>query len=135
MKKVISFTLLIVCCIVNTMIAQTPTDWKQKVIGQWNYLGEEQFGVVTDPDAQNAHNSLLIREDLTFEKTDAGKTISGTCVINESAKTITFKDTKTGKSKMYYLKKADPGFLIIEFQTPDLIRTRYKYEASKPTNN
>jgi hypothetical protein len=110
--------------------AQTPTDWKQKVLGEWNYLGEEQFGVETEPDAENANNKLILREDLTFEKTDAGKTISGTYVINESAKTITFKDAKTGKTKMYYLKKSDPGYLIIEYQTPDLIRTRYKYQQA-----
>lgn len=123
--------MLIGCSVANSF-AQTVTDWKQKVLGQWKYLGEEQFGVVTEPDAENANNTLILREDLTFEKTDAGKTVSGTYTINESAKTITFKDSKTGKSKMYYLKKADPGYLIIEFQTPDLIRTRYKYEAVKP---
>jgi hypothetical protein len=132
MKKYLASILFFVIISCTYSLAQTtPTDWKSKVIGTWNYIGEEQFGVVTEPDAQNAGNKLIINEDLTFEKTDAGITVKGTYTINEGAKTITFKDVKSSKSKMYYLKKADPGYLIIEFQTPDLIRTRYKYKASK----
>ncbi len=121
----------LIALLLNSNAQTTPTDWKSKIVGSWKYLGEEQFGVVTAPDEANVSNTLVIRDDMSFEKTDAGKIMSGTYTINDAAKTITFKDTKSGKSRMYYLKKADPGFLIIEFQTPDLIRTRYKYEAVK----
>ncbi len=132
MKRILlMLSILFITCL--TLHAQTlpVTDWKTKVLGTWKYLGEEQFGVVTEPDSVNANNSLTLRDDLTFEKKDASIVSTGTYVISEAAKTITFKDIKTGKSKMYYLKKSDPDFLIIEFQTPDLIRTRYKYGATK----
>jgi hypothetical protein len=132
MKKCFVLTVIAICAILLNSTAQTtPTDWKLKVVGSWKYLGEEQFGVVTDPDEANASNTLIIRDDMSFEKSDAGKIMIGTYTINDAAKTITFKDTKSGKSKMYYLKKSEPGYLIIEYQTPDLIRTRYKYEAVK----
>jgi hypothetical protein len=112
-------------------MAQSSTDWKTKVLGRWKYLGVEQFGVETEPNQANIANTLSLFDDLRFEKKDSTVFSSGTYIINETAKTLTLKDSTTGKTKLFYLKKSDPGYLIIEFQTPDLIRTRYKYELRK----
>jgi hypothetical protein len=114
-----------------TGMAQSSTDWKTKVLGRWKYLGVEQFGVETEPNQANIANTLSLFDDLRFEKKDSTVFSSGTYIINETAKTLTLKDSTTGKTKLFYLKKSDPGYLIIEFQTPDLIRTRYKYELIK----
>jgi len=111
--------------------AQAPAEtWKDRVVGHWRYLGTEEFGVVRPADSTQAKDVLDILGDGTFSRTESGKVTTGTYAVNETAKTITFKDA-AGKSRMYYLKKSDPGVLTIEFQTPDLVRTRYKFETIK----
>ena len=111
--------------------AQAPAEtWKDRVVGHWRYIGTEEFGVVKPADSTQAKDVLDILADGTYTRTENGVKSNGTFAINETAKTITFKDA-AGKSRMYYLKKSDPGVLTIEFQTPDLVRTRYKFESIK----
>jgi hypothetical protein len=129
MKRFVVF-LVALTGLVTVASAQTApaVNWKEKVVGQWAYAGTEEFGVVTPPDSTQAKDNLAVNADGTYKRMEKGKASNGTYKVDETAKTITFKDA-TGKSKMYYLKKSDPGVLIIEFQTPDLVRTRYKFTA------
>lgn len=121
---------IIASCFVNMASAQTTTNWAEKVVGKWHYEGTEEFGVVSAPDSTHKKDWLQFNADGTFSASEKGKAIKGTYAIDGNAKTMTTKDS-AGKSKLYYLKKSDPGILMLETQTPDLIRTRHKYTAMK----
>ena len=116
--------LVMTTMLVNVTNAQTV--WKDKVIGKWKYEGTEEFGVLTVADSLHKNNTLQFNADGTYVLTENGKVFKGTYKIDETAKTLTTSESG-GKSKLYYLKKSDPGVLIVETQTPDLVRTRHRY--------
>jgi len=134
MKKLLPLFVLLIL-FTTSLSAQQPAagtaQWKDKAIGKWKYMGVEQFGVVDTTNAATRNDMLEIKADGTYSKVEEGKTSNGTYVIAQATATITFKDASTGKSKLYYLKKAPAGKLLIEYQTPDLIRTRYQYVKMK----
>jgi len=119
---------LLACFVANVTVAQTTASWKDKVVGKWHYDGTEEFGVVTPADSLHSGDWLQINADGTFTASEKNKETTGTFKIDEAAKTITFKDA-AGKAKLYYLKKSNPSVLLMESQTPDLIRTRHRYSA------
>lgn len=131
--KHIFVLIALVACIGNTINAQSQSTaaWKDKVVGKWKYIGIEEFGVVTPADSLSKTNWLEINADGTFRTMEKNVANKGTYAVNESAKTIVFKDG-TGKTKLYNLKPSDAGVLLMEYQNPkDLVRTRYRYAAMK----
>jgi hypothetical protein len=131
MKKIISATslFLLFMTFVNAQVTTPPApiNWKEKVISKWKYEGVETFGVLTPADSTEQKDMIELTIDGKYAQIEKGKSSTGTYSLNADAKTITFKDASNSKSKMYYLKKSEPNYLIIEFQTPNLIRTRYKF--------
>src|ERR1043165_9602509 len=107
------------------------TSQKDLLSKKWKYLGVEEFGVVHSPDSTQKSDWLSLNSDGTYEWMQKGKTSSGTWKFNEAAKIIVFTDSKTKKSLSYNLKNVTDTELTIEYQTPDLVRTRYRYEATK----
>ena len=100
------------------------------LVNQWKYSGVEEFGVVTPPDSLEKNDLLIMKSDGTFEWLKSGKKISGTYKLNESAKILSFTDASTKKTLNYNLKKVSAADLTIEYQTPDLVRTRYRFMAA-----
>jgi len=98
---------------------------------KWNYIGIEEFSVVHAPDSLHKKDWLQFNNDGTYEWFQAGKQSSGTWKLNEAAKIISFTDSKTKKSLSYNLKNLTATDLTVEYQTPDLVRTRYRYQAAK----
>jgi hypothetical protein len=100
---------------------------EEKLCGTWHYQGTEEFGVITPADSAHATEVLVMNADFRYMWTKDEKRQSGTWKYNSSLKSITFTDLETGKSNSYNLKLISTGEMIIEYQTPDLVRTRYQY--------
>src|SRR5687768_15554401 len=103
MKTLAVFLTLIVTS-GNNLLAQTA--WKEKVVGKWIYAGTEEFGVLKPADSTQVKDWLTINADGTYSASEKGKETKGTYRIDDTSKTITFKDA-SGKSTLYYLKKSD----------------------------
>jgi len=126
-KPFLSFVILL---LVTSSGWSQPTQ-KDLLTKKWQYIGIEEFGVVHPPDTIHKNDWLGLKEDGTYEWQQAGVTSSGTWKLNEAAKAIAFTDSKTKRSFSYNLKKVNATDLTIEYQTPDLVRTRYRYTAVK----
>lgn len=104
---------------------------KDMLVHKWKYTGVEEFSVLHAPDSMSKNDWLELKNDGTYEWMQAGKISSGTWKLNEAAKIIVFADAKTKKSLNYNLKNITLNELTIEYQTPDLVRTRYRYQLVK----
>ncbi len=100
------------------------------LIHNWRYAGVEEFGVMKQADSTMKNDMLQLKADGIFIMIKNGKEINGVWSANEKNETISLTDSKTKKSLIYNIKSIDEKTLIIEYQTPDLVRRRYKYEAS-----
>lgn len=106
-------------------------DTKAMLMQHWSFIGIEEFSVLHKPDSAHANDFLQLNEDGSYEWSQSGKQSAGTWKLNETARTITFTDGKTKKLITYNLKGISASDLTIEFQSPDLVRTRYRYQATK----
>ena len=104
---------------------------KDMLVHKWKYIGVEEFSVLHPPDSTLKNDWMDLKNDGTYEWMQAGKISSGTWKLNEGAKIIVFSDAKTKKTLNYNLKNLTPTDLTIEYQTPDLVRTKYRYQAVK----
>ena len=111
----------------SVLFAQTSSEL---LIGKWKFAGEETFGVVAEPDSLHSNDFVEFRSDGSYDMMKGGTSGTGTYKLNESPKLIFFTP-KDGTTLQYFFKKVTPEYLLIEFQTPDLIRTRYRYESVK----
>ena len=128
MKKI---SLLAALFLLVSYLTFSQDSQKDLLSQKWKYLGVEEFGVVHTPDSTQKNDWLSMKSDGTYEWSQKGKTSSGTWKLNEAAKIIVFTDSKTKKSLNYNLKNITATDLTIEYQTPDLVRTRYRYQAVK----
>ncbi len=102
---------------------------KELLIQKWKYTGIEEFSVVYPPDSMMKDDWLLFSTDGRYQSITRGKSTSGTWKINEASKIISLTDAATKKTISYNLKGITPGELTLEYQTPDLVRTKYRYIA------
>jgi hypothetical protein len=114
-----------ICLFSYSSTAQTSQ--KELLIKKWKYIGKEEFGVVK-LDSIDKADWIQLNTDGTFERVLSGKEIKGTWLFNEAAKIIALTSASK-KTLNYNLKKVTSTDLIIEYQTPDLIRTKYRFVA------
>ncbi|MBA2422054.1 MAG: hypothetical protein H0V61_02360 [Chitinophagales bacterium] len=100
------------------------------LVQNWKYAGVEEFGVMKPPDSTMKNDGVQMKADGTFNMIKNGKEINGVWSVSEKTEIIILTDAKTKRSMTYNLKSIDEKTLVIEYQTPDLVRTRYRYEAS-----
>ncbi len=124
MKKKLFFAAILLSLSSMVFSQQSP---KELLIQKWKFIGTEEFGVVK-LDSLAKNDWLLLKTDGTYEWMKAGKTISGTWSFNEAAKIISFSSS-TKKNLNYNLKKVNATDLTLEYQTPDLVRTKYRYHV------
>jgi hypothetical protein len=98
---------------------------------KWSYSGIEEFGVVKAPDSTMKNDNIELRADGTYTMVKKNKKMNGTWSLNEKGGILTFTDSTSKKAMNYNLKNVDEKELIIEYQTPDLVRTRYRYKAAE----
>ncbi|MFI5135164.1 MAG: hypothetical protein ACHQD9_04890 [Chitinophagales bacterium] len=123
-----SISILVILLLSSNSFAQ-PTQ-KDLLAKKWKYIGVEEFSVVHPPDSSKKNDWIQFNADGTYDWMQSGKKSSGSWKLNDAAKTISFTDSKTKKSFSYNLKNLTATDLTIEYQTPDLVRTRYRYVAS-----
>jgi hypothetical protein len=116
---------------ISSLISTAQSTQQDLLQKKWNYIGIEEFSVVHAPDSLHKKDWLQFNGDGTYEWLQSGKKSSGTWKLNEAAKIISFTDAKTKKSLTYNLKGLTATDLTIEYQTPDLVRTRYRYQVAK----
>ena len=130
MKKFIplcSFLVMIIA-LSTSSFSQTKKDMLAK---NWKYAGVEEFGVVRPPDSTMMRDAIELKADGSYNMIKNGKKTSGTWSLNEKAAIIIFTDAKTKKNLNYNLKSVDENGLVVEYQTPDLVRSRYHYQLVK----
>ncbi|MEO6168415.1 MAG: hypothetical protein ABIO46_09130 [Chitinophagales bacterium] len=121
-------TTIVLLLLTSAAFAQSK---KEALIKKWSYSGNEEFGVVRPPDAAMKNDFLEIKTDGTFIMIKEGKEITGSWMLNEKAAIITFTNLKTKKTMSYNLKSVDDKQLVMEYQTPDLVRTKYHYHVAQ----
>lgn len=126
LKLLTSFLMLLVLSAPS--FSQTKKDMLAK---NWKYSGVEEFGVVHPPDSTMKGDGIEIKADGSYNMTKSGKKTSGTWTFNDKASIIIFTDAKSKKNLNYNLKNVDASSLVVEYQTPDLVRTRYRYQAAQ----
>ena len=129
--KTVLIKLSICLMLILPLKGSSQTSQKDLLPQKWKYMGVEEFGVVHPPDSTQTSDWLSLKNDGTYEWMQKGKTSSGTWKLNEAAKIIVFTDSRAKKSLNYNLKSISDTDLTIEYQTPDLVRTRYRYQAVK----
>lgn len=126
--KVPSFLASVFVLAITSVMAQPTNDMLQR---KWAFIGVEEFSVVHRPDSAHRNDVLDMKSDGTYEWIQGGIAGSGTWKLNEANRTIQFTDSKTKKSLTYNLKGISVTDLTLEYQSPDLVRTRYRYQAMK----
>jgi hypothetical protein len=111
--------------------AQAQTTTAERLAKNWIYAGTEEFSVVQPPDSTQKKDALQFATDGTYQRIISGKTSSGTWKLNESAQVILLTDAKSKKVTSYNLKSVTATNLVIEYQSPDLVRTRYHFKAAE----
>ena len=103
---------------------------KERIIHTWKYSGWEQFYVFTPADSVKEKNDQFVfTDDGKYTQVSKGVSSGGTWTINEDYRQLYCTDAATGVQKMYTIKKLNATTLILNFQTPDLVNTKYTYLA------
>ncbi len=130
MKKILFIFLTVTVLNVPDSYAQNASSIKDRITGKWMYEGTEEFGVVT-LDSLQSNDRIEFNSDGNFNQIFNGDKISGTYKITESTKQIFMTDTVTKKTTMYKVKRLTQTELTLDFQTPDLVHTLYKYKKQE----
>ncbi len=136
MKKMSSFILILFISITTHAQTEitTPTSTpslKDRIAGKWLYKGTEEFAVFTAADSTQKNDYIEISPDGNYLIVVRGKQETGTYKLVEAYKQIYFSSSTTKKTKMFTIKSSVNGKLTLDFQTPDLIHTKYQYEITK----
>lgn len=135
MKQLVFF--LAIFFISDNAIAQTETTQtpapplKDRIVGKWIYKGTEEFAVLTQADSTQKNDYVEITADGNYMMVTNGKEETGAYKLVADYKQIYFTSNSTKKTKMYTVKSSLNGKLVLDFQTPDLIHTKYQYEKAK----
>ena len=118
--------------IAQTETTQTPAPpLKDRIVGKWIYKGTEEFAVLTPADSTKKNDYVEITADGNYMMVANGKEETGAYKLVADYKQIYFTSNSTKKTKMYTVKSSLNGKLVLDFQTPDLIHTKYQYEKAK----
>jgi len=118
--------------IAQTETSQTPAPpLKDRIVGKWIYKGTEEFAVLTPADSTQKNDYVEITADGNYMMVTNGKEETGAYKLVADYKQIYFTSNSTKKTKMYTIKSSLNGKLVLDFQTPDLIHTKYQYEKAK----
>lgn len=104
---------------------------KDRIIGKWLYKGTEEFGVVTPPDSTQKSDFIEITADGNYSLKSNGKEEAGAYKLAETYKQIYCTNSTSKKTKMFTIKSSLNGKLVLDYQTPDLVHTKYQYEKVK----
>lgn len=95
----------------------------------WKLVALEEFGVSNPPPAEQSKDNFEFKLDKTVTITFLGKTMNGNWYTDKAKTYIYFTDTSTNQKWMFKWFEVTQKELKIEYQNPDLIRTRMNLEA------
>lgn len=116
--------IVILCQFSISVSGQIPTS---AITKEWAYAGKEEFGVVRPPESNSKEDYMNIKADGTFSMLKEGKQWSGKWVFQEKSAVLMLTDLKSNKTVSYTIKSANEKQLIAEYQSPDLVRTKYHF--------
>jgi hypothetical protein len=123
--KNIAFLLLIFSGIFAN--AQTATDTlKAKLSKEWFIKSYEQFSVTEEPEEEKKNDKIVFNADKTCTIVENGKSYTGTWLIDKSKTYILCILSNGVVKRNYKIISVGDKESIIEYQTPDLIRTKYQ---------
>ena len=127
--------LILISILFSGMMTFHSISYAQNIlIGNWKYDGVEEFGLVTPPDSMHAKDYIefsISENSNNYSMLFDGVNSSGKWLVNTTQKTLTFTDSDNSKSKTFNIKSVSISDLILEYQTPDLVRTRYHFTKIK----
>lgn len=122
------FLLLILASSALVAQGQTTDSLKIKLSKEWNIKGYERFGVVDEPSKDQKNDKVSFKPDNSCSITENGKNYTGTWSIDKT-KTYIMCSLSGGIKRNYKIISVKNKEAIIEYQTPDLIRTKYHMDA------
>lgn len=102
---------------------------KEQLFKHWIFAGVEEFGVVRPPDSTAKNDFMEIKSDGTYILAKAEKKTTGNWAFNEKTSVLALYDLKTKKMISYTIKSMNEKEIVIEYQSADLVRTKYHYSA------
>lgn len=123
---VLSALFMIACS--QTINAQVSDE---NLVNKWNFSGIEEFGVVRPPSTAMANDYLELKKEGSYEMMKEGKKTSGSWVLNKNAGILLLTDGQSRKKISFTIKHLQPDELVLEYQSPDLVRTHYHYKPAK----
>ncbi|MEI7801336.1 MAG: hypothetical protein WCI97_01700 [Bacteroidota bacterium] len=130
----LSVFFLSVSAFAQTEPTPTPTvnpPLNERIIGKWMYKGTEEFGVLAAPDSTQKNDFIELTADGNYKMMWSGKEEAGGYKLVEAYKQIYMTNAANKKTKMFTIKSSLNGKLTLDYQTPDLVHTRYEYEKVK----
>ncbi|MCS6991464.1 MAG: hypothetical protein NZL95_06330 [Chitinophagales bacterium] len=111
--------------------AQQPSSPKtlsiEQLLGRWQLQGMEEFGVFTPVTEARAQDQLHLLAEGSYFLRWEGKEQRGTFRLSPQTRQLSFTDAASKKTITYTVKKVTDSTLVLEYQTPDLVRTRYRF--------
>jgi len=126
MKNLLLILLLVSSA--SLSLGQTTDSLKIKLSKEWNIKGYERFGVIDEPSAEQKNDKVSFKPDNSCSIRENGKNYSGTWSIDKT-KTYIMCSLSGGIKRNYKIISVKNKEAIIEYQTPDLIRTKYHLEV------
>ncbi|MCS6917148.1 MAG: hypothetical protein RMK52_03630 [Chitinophagales bacterium] len=112
----------------STAAAQQHTSaLRESLLKQWAYTGWEEFGVFTPADSLRRADRLLLQPDGSFHQVWQGKERKGTFRFHEATRQLSLTDASTQSTVNFGVKKVTDSTLVLEYQSPDLVRTRHRF--------
>lgn len=105
--------------------AQATDTLKQKLSKEWIINHYEQFSVLEDPTDEQINDKLVFKADMTCSIKENGTSYSGKWTIDKTRKYIVCILEEGAIKKNYKIISVNDKTAIFEYQTPDLIRTKY----------
>ena len=127
MKTLIFF--IFIFSITTTAYTQSTDSLKQKLSKEWKLKKYEQFGLIDDPIEEQKNDKIILKSDLTCTVVEGGKSYTGTWGLDKTNVYIMCKLNNGTVKRQYKIISIQNKEAILEYQSPDLIRTKYHMEA------
>jgi hypothetical protein len=106
-------------------VKTTAVPLKKIICKNWKVKSYESFGVERDPDSlQIINGKLVFGADSSVKITNIEKTINGKW-FSDSKNTFLTMVYDTKEKKVFKIISYSDTLFVIQYQTPDLIRTNY----------
>ncbi|MBI2966821.1 MAG: hypothetical protein HYY40_03275 [Bacteroidetes bacterium] len=115
----------------QTKPAQTVAEKEKLLCRTWKFTLSEEFGLENEPAAEQKNDSILFKSDKKVIMINSGVLTTGFWSLDKGGNFLYVTPDNSATKIMFGLKSITEDKLVLEFQTPDLVRTRYHYEVKR----